>query len=65
MKADFGLVVGTSLNVWPVAGLPDALREFVIINKEPTVKDRQASLVIREPLEVVLPAVAVEVKKML
>ena len=65
MKADFGLVVGTSLNVWPVAGLPDALREFVIINKEPTVKDRQAALVVREPLETVLPAVAAAVKNML
>jgi len=45
-KADLMLVLGTSLTVYPAAGLPDyTLRhggEIVIVNNMPTPKDRQA-----------------------
>ena len=44
------LVVGSSLEVWPVAGLPDeTLRNggrLAIVNREPTSYDRQAALVL-------------------
>ncbi len=40
------LVVGSSLQVYPVAGLPGLARRVVIINREPTQWDEQADLVI-------------------
>jgi NAD-dependent deacetylase len=44
------LVVGSSLEVWPVAGLPDeTLRNggrLAIVNREPTSYDRHAALVL-------------------
>jgi NAD-dependent deacetylase len=45
------LVVGSSLQVWPVAGLPDeTLRHggrVAVVNREPTPYDEQAAVVIR------------------
>lgn len=41
------LVVGSSLTVYPVAGLPQLSRKVVIINRDPTPWDEQAELVIR------------------
>jgi NAD-dependent deacetylase len=45
------LVAGSSLQVWPVAGLPDeTLRRggrVVIVNREPTPHDQSAALVVR------------------
>ena len=38
------LVVGSSLEVWPVAGLPLEARAFAIVNRGPTALDRQAVL---------------------
>lgn len=38
------LVVGSSLEVWPVAGLPLQARAFVIVNRGPTALDDQALL---------------------
>jgi NAD-dependent deacetylase len=38
------LVVGSSLEVWPVAGLPLEARGFVIVNRGPTALDAQALL---------------------
>ncbi|AEG16502.1 NAD-dependent deacetylase [Desulfofundulus kuznetsovii DSM 6115] len=40
------LVVGSSLQVYPAAGLPQFARKVVIINREPTPWDEQAELVI-------------------
>ncbi|MEW6425984.1 MAG: NAD-dependent deacylase [Bacillota bacterium] len=41
------LVVGSSLTVYPVAGLPQLARRVVIINRDPTPWDEHAELVIR------------------
>ncbi|MBQ9875335.1 MAG: NAD-dependent deacylase [Thermoguttaceae bacterium] len=52
------LVVGTSLQVYPAAGLPrdcDAGAPFVSINLTPTALDPQAALVFRAPIIDVLP----------
>lgn len=53
------LVLGTSLQVYPAAGLPrecDADVPFVVVNKTPTPLDRFATLVFRESLGDVLPS---------
>ncbi|MDA8095953.1 MAG: NAD-dependent deacylase [Clostridia bacterium] len=42
------LVVGSSLQVYPVAGLPQLARDLVIVNRDPTPYDNRARLVIRE-----------------
>jgi NAD-dependent SIR2 family protein deacetylase len=55
------LVVGSSLEVWPVGGLPLEARSFAIVNRGPTALDAQAVLKIDagagETLEAVLAAV--------
>jgi NAD-dependent deacetylase len=38
------LVVGSSLEVWPVAGLPLEARAFAIVNRGPTALDERAQL---------------------
>ncbi len=49
-NAELLLVIGTSLEVWPVAGLPDeTLRrggKLAIVNRDPTPYDARASLVV-------------------
>jgi NAD-dependent deacetylase len=40
------LVVGSSLEVWPVAGLPLESRSFAIVNRGPTALDDEAVLVV-------------------
>lgn len=49
-KADVLIVGGTSLNVYPAAGLIDYYRgnKLVLINKSDTSYDRRANLIIRE-----------------
>ena len=49
-KADVLIVGGTSLNVYPAAGLIDYYRgnKLVLINKSVTSYDRRANLIIRE-----------------
>lgn len=42
--ARFLLVVGSSLEVWPVAGLPLEARAFAIVNRGPTALDDRALL---------------------
>lgn len=42
--AGLALVVGSSLEVWPVAGLPLEARAFAIVNQGPTALDDQALL---------------------
>jgi NAD-dependent deacetylase len=56
------LVVGTSLEVWPVAGLPDDTLgsggRLAIVNREPTPYDRRAELVLHASAGEVLGGVA-------
>ncbi len=59
-RARLLLVVGTSLEVWPVAGLPDETLEaggrLAVLNESPTRADGRAELVVREPAGAVLGA---------
>jgi NAD-dependent deacetylase len=43
------LVVGSSLEVWPVAGLPLEARAFAIVNEGPTALDDRAVLKVEAP----------------
>ena len=56
---DVFLAVGTSLQVWPAAGLADiavgAGARLVVVNAEPTPYDDLADLVVREPIGTALP----------
>ena len=51
-KTDVLIVGGTSLIVYPAAGLIDYYpgKKLVLINKTPTSRDNEADLVIREPI---------------
>jgi NAD-dependent protein deacetylase/lipoamidase len=51
------IVVGSSLEVWPVAGLPLEARAFAILNRGPTTLDEQALLKIDAPAGETLTAV--------
>ena len=55
-RADLMLVGGTSLSVYPAAGLLSYFRgeHVVLINRSATPMDRQADLVIRDPVGAVL-----------
>jgi NAD-dependent deacetylase len=57
---DLLLVVGSSLVVHPAAAIPMAAAKagarVVIVNREPTPLDGLAAVVLREPIEDVLPA---------
>ena len=59
-RADLMIVVGTSLQVWPVGGLPEvtlaAGGSVAILNASPTALDEQAAVVDRAPVEQSLPA---------
>ena len=44
--AELMLVVGSSLEVWPVAGLPLEARSFAIVNRGPTALDDRAALLV-------------------
>ena len=61
-ESDLLLAIGTSLQVYPVSGLVDlalgAGAKVVIVNAEPTPYDDDADAVLREPIGVVLPALA-------
>ena len=58
-EADLLLAIGTSLQVYPVAGLVPVAKEagarVVILNAEPTPFDPIADAVIHEPIGTVLP----------
>lgn len=61
LDADLMLVGGTSLVVYPVAGLVQYLRRdarLVILNRDPTPCDSRAQLIIREDLSEVLAQTA-------
>ena len=51
-KADILIIGGTSLAVYPAAGLIDYYRgnKLVLVNKSPTPADRRADLVINAPI---------------
>jgi len=56
-QADFVLVLGTSLAVYPAAGLPGYRKrnaKLAIVNRDPTPIDREADLVIHDNLCVIL-----------
>ena len=57
---DLFLAVGTSLSVYPAAGLCDLAQargaRLVVVNAEPTPYDGQADAVLRDPIGAVLPA---------
>ena len=59
-ESDFFLAVGSSLAVYPAAGLPaialNAGARLVIINAEPTPLDSEADAVFQQPIGEVLPA---------
>jgi NAD-dependent deacetylase len=61
---DVFLAVGTTLSVQPVASLTgltaDSGAEVIIVNAEPTPYDRVADRVVREPIDVALPALVAE-----
>ena len=58
-EADLLIIGGTSLNVWPAAGLINYYRgdRVVLINKSPVGRDLSASLVITDPIGMVLAQV--------
>jgi NAD-dependent deacetylase len=56
-RAGLMLVVGSSLEVWPVAGLPLEARAFVIVNRGPSALDDRALLRIDAPAGETLAAV--------
>ena len=60
-QADLLLAVGSSLQVYPVAGLVPVARQagarIVIINNQPTPMDPVADALLRGPIGEVLPAV--------
>ena len=55
-QADLLIVGGTSLNVWPAAGLINYFRgdRLALINKSPVARDLAAGLVITDPIGEVL-----------
>ncbi len=59
--ADVLIIGGTSLAVYPAAGLIDYFRgkHLIVINKAPTPRDRQADLLIAEPIGEVLGALEI------
>jgi NAD-dependent deacetylase len=60
LQADVMLVVGSSLEVWPAAGLPQVAVEngaaLIINNYTPTPLDRQADALLRGDVAEILPA---------
>ena len=60
-QADLLIIGGTSLAVYPAAGLISAYRggPIVLINREATPRDGQAALVLREPIGQVLGSIRI------
>jgi len=54
------IVVGSSLQVYPVAALPRLAHRFVIINRDPTPWDDQAALILRGDIVQVFEELAAE-----
>ena len=66
-ESDVFLAIGSSLVVYPAAGLPDVARragaKLVIINRDPTDQDELADAVIAEPIGKVLTQIDEEMRK--
>lgn len=62
--ADMLIVGGTSLTVWPAAGLVDYFsgKNLVIINRQPTPQDAKATLLVAGPIAATLQQVAVRAR---
>jgi NAD-dependent deacetylase len=60
-EADFFIAVGTSLQVYPVAGAVEVARSagarIVIVNAQPTPFDPLADAVFNQPISEILPAI--------
>lgn len=60
-QSDVFLAIGSSLVVYPAAGLPEIARrrgaKLVIINRDPTDQDAAADIVLHEPIGVTLTAI--------
>ena len=58
-EADVLIIGGTSLAVYPAAGLIDSFQgsKLIVINKAPTPRDRYADLLIQAPIGEVLSSV--------
>ena len=56
VETDLLIIGGTSLNVWPAAGLINYYRghHLVLINKSPVARDLSADLVITDPIAATL-----------
>lgn len=54
-KADMLIVAGTSLQVWPAAGMVDRYKgdKLIVMNKQPISADRKARMVFREDIATV------------
>lgn len=67
-EANSLLVIGTSAQVWPAAGLPELARRrgmpVIEINLEPTPVSPRASLSLRGRAGVLLPAIVAEVRRL-
>lgn len=61
-RADFALVLGTSLTVYPAAEIPLEVGRFAIINRDATPFDSQAVLAIRGSVGETLAALVAEVR---
>ncbi len=65
-RCDVLLIVGSSLEVYPVAGLPHLAAEqgarLVIVNRDPTPCDRIADVVLRAPAGDALPAIVAAIE---
>lgn len=61
-RADLMIIGGTSLAVYPAAGLIRCFggQDLVLINRDPTGADDEASLIIREPIGQVLGSMRIE-----
>lgn len=68
-QSDLLLAIGSSLVVYPAAGLPEVARrsgaKLAIINRDPTDQDEQADAVIAEPIGQVLAAIDASMRQLL
>jgi NAD-dependent deacetylase len=58
------IVVGSSLQVYPVAALPERAKQLAIINKEPTPWDDRADIVINDLAGSILPDLLAALEKL-
>jgi NAD-dependent deacetylase len=67
-RCDVMMVAGSSLEVYPAAGLPmravEGGAKLIIVNYQPTHMDALASVVVHEDVAVILPQIAATVEKL-